>query len=880
VRTSDLRKLFLDFFRSKEHYIEPSASLVPPPDDKSLLLINAGMAPLKPYFLGLGTPPSTRIASCQRCLRTNDIDEVGRTPRHLTCFEMLGNFSFGDYFKKEIIVWSWEFVREWLKIPEDRLRVSVHEKDDEAYGLWEKEVGVRRDWIYRLGDNDNFWFMAETGPCGPDSEIFYDLGEELGPDRTPETGGDRWVEIWNLVFTQFDRQSDGTLKPLPKKNVDTGMGLERTAMALQGETSVFETDLFKPIIDIFRELTPKEILDGKSYTRGGVNSFYVVSDHSRAVFMLIADGVFPGNEGRGYVLRRLLRRALVHLRRLGQHEGGLLKAFPIVLDMWGSVYPNLVERREHIERLVTVEEENFLRTLDAGVARLESAIEAQKGGSMLPGEVAFEMFDTYGVPLDVTVEMAQAHSIDVDQDGFHRALDKARHKARSARKHKVTGSATAKGVASGKEKVTYKTEFIGYNTLRETSEFLQYNTEENYVVTRRTPFYAEMGGQVGDTGKLLFDGGEFTVIDTRQVGQMTIQIIDPQKTIGDPSKLKPGDPVEAHVDSDRRKAIKRAHTATHLLHAALRAVLGDHVQQAGSVVEPDRLRFDFSHYQPVSKDELRKIEDHANERVFAEHPVFYKTVPIDEARKAGAMALFGEKYGDEVRMVWVGGRETEPVKGQVESTELCGGTHVDNTGVIGMIRIISEESVASGVRRIEAVTGRRAYEEARKGSETLESISTSLHLPIRDLQRGIEKLTDQVKKLEKEKKDLENRLVSGQTAAQAEELTIGKVRAVIFPPQELPADAVAKMLDDKAETDGAVVAFAVTEYDGKGTLLVRCSDGAVKAGFKAGELIKKAAEAMGGRGGGKPTFARGGVDASKYNQGRDAFVKAVREIAG
>jgi len=793
---------------------------------------------------------------------------------------MLGNFSFGDYFKREIIVWSWEFVRDWLKIPENRLRVSVHEKDDEAYGIWEKEVGVRPDWIYRLGDDDNFWFMAETGPCGPDSEIFYDLGEQFGDDQTPETGGDRWVEIWNLVFTQFDRQPDGTLQPLPKKNVDTGMGLERTAMALQGISSVFEADCFKPIIDIFRGRTPAEIIQNQSHIRAGLNSFYVVSDHSRAVFMLIADGVFPGNEGRGYVLRRLLRRALVHLRRLGQHDGGLLNAFPAVLDLWGDVYPNLVERSGHIQKLVGVEEENFLRTLDSGISRLESAIESIKNGSLLPGEVAFEMFDTYGVPLDVTIEMAEAHSIKVDREGFNKLLDEARIKARSARKHEATIDAKVKFNVEIKAKVIRKTEFAGCNTLRNTTEFLEYNPEENYVVIKNTPFYAERGGQVGDTGKLKFNGGEFTVIDTRQVGQMTIHIIDPEKTIGDPSKLEFRDPIEAIVDIDRRKAIQRAHTATHLLHAALRAVLGDHVQQAGSVVEPDRLRFDFSHYQPLSKDEIRKIEDYANERVFAEHPVHHKVVPIDEARKAGAMALFGEKYGDEVRMVWVGGRETQPVIGQVESTELCGGTHVDNTGVIGMIKIVSEESVASGVRRIEAVTGRRAYQEVCREKEILGEVSSVLNVPVPNLHRGAQKLTEHLKKLEKEKKDLENQLVHGKKSADTEELTIGVITAVIFPAQSLPPDAVAKMLDDRAETEKAVVAFAVTEYDGKGTAMVRCSDAAVKAGYKAGEIIAKIAVAMGGKGGGKPTFARGGVDSSLFNKGREAFEMEIKRISG
>ena len=873
--TSTLRSLFIDFFRSKDHHIEPSASLVPPAGDKSLLLINAGMAPLKQFFTGLAEPPSTRIASCQRCLRTKDIDEVGRTPRHLTLFEMLGNFSFGDYFKQEIIVWSWEFVREWLKIPEGRLRVSVHEKDDEAYRIWEKEIGVRRDWIYRLGDEDNFWFMADTGPCGPDSEIFYDIGEELGPDTTPATGGDRWVEIWNLVFTQFDRQADGTLKPLPKKNVDTGMGLERTAMALQGKYSVFEADCFAPIIDVFRSDTPREILDDQAYIKAGVNSLYVVADHVRAVAMLIADAVYPGNEGRGYVLRRLLRRSLVHMRRLGQHEGGLLKAYPIVLDLLGEEYPLLVERREQIEKLVMVEEDNFLRTLDAGIARLEAAIQSLQGEIELPGEVAFEMFDTYGVPLDVTIEMAQAHGMEVSEKGFQIALEATRRRSREITEELLeAGQEAIHAVHSAS-----KTEFTGYDTLRETSMVVEYNPEHGFVVLDRTPFYAEMGGQAADTGRLRFKDGEFKVVDTQYVGNAVVHKIDPDSIQGDPSKLKFRDPIEAIVDADRRRAIRRAHTATHLLHAALRHVLGTHVQQAGSVVEPDRLRFDFSHYQPLTREETRKVEDWANERVFGELDVHCKVIPYNEAIDAGAIALFGEKYGDEVRMVWVGGQESLPSPGQAETTELCGGTHVDNTGVIGLIKIVGEESVASGVRRIEAVTGRRAYEFAQREDEILKGLADSMRLPVADLQRGVAKLGESVKHLEKEKRQLEQRLISGQTAAASEEHSFGDITAVIFPPQMLDPAAAGRLLDKTVERGTAVVAFAVTEYDEKGTLLIRCSDSAVRSGCNAGRILKSVAPAMNGQGGGKPTFARGGVDPSMFEQGKSAFKKVLEDLA-
>ena len=867
--TATLRRLFIDFFRTKDHLIEPSASLVPPPDDKSLLLINAGMAPLKPYFLGISEPPSTRIASVQRCLRTNDIDEVGRTPRHLTCFEMLGNFSFGDYFKKEIIVWSWEFVREWLKIPEEKLRVSIHYTDDEAREFWRKEIGIRPDWIYELGDEDNFWFMAETGPCGPDTEIHYDLGEDLGPDTTPATGGDRWVELWNLVFTQFDRQPDGSRIPLPKKNVDTGMGLERTAMALQGKRSVFEADCFLPIIQVFRDATPKDILDEERYIKAGINSLYVVADHARAVTMLIADGIYPSNEGRGYILRRLLRRALVHLRRLGQPEGGLLKAFPAVLDFWGDVYPHIVERKQHIEKLITVEEENFLRTLDAGIARLENAIESLGDEKIIPGEVAFEMFDTYGVPLDVTIEMAQAHGMEVDEPEFRKALEEARDRSRRAE------VSWAEFEVSNAAKSTAASEFAGYEKDAMKAALVEFDPVHNFVVLDKTPFYAEKGGQIGDKGIIKFKGGQFEVIDTQYVGDVIVHKTDPAKTVGNPSKLKPGAKVEARVDMDRRRAIRRAHTATHLLHAALRVVLGDHVHQAGSVVEPDRLRFDFSHYQPVSRDEMRRIEDWANERVFAELDVACKVVPIADARRAGAMALFGEKYGEQVRMVSVGaGKKSEEEK--AESIELCGGTHVDNTGVIGLIKIVSEESVASGVRRIEAVTGRRAYELARDAGGLLESISELLKLPVNDLERGIIRLKDNIKHLEREKKDLEQRLVSGRAAkVGVEEKVIGQVTAIMFEGQSLSPDAVGNMLDGAVSDEKPMVAFAVTEYDGKGTLLVRCSEAAVKKGCVAGEIVREVAQAMGGRGGGKPGFARGGVDASKYEAGKAAFVKAL-----
>ncbi|MCX6647160.1 MAG: alanine--tRNA ligase [bacterium] len=872
VKTNELRSLFLDFFKSKDHLIEPSASLVPSADDKSLLLINAGMAPLKPYFQGIKTPPSTRIASCQRCLRTNDIDEVGRTPRHLTMFEMLGNFSFGDYFKREIITWSWEFVTEWLKIPVDKLRVSIHESDDEAGEIWEKEIGIRPDWIFRLGDEDNFWFMAETGPCGPDSEIFYDIGEYLGPDQTPATGGDRWVEIWNLVFTQFDKQSDGTLIPLPKKNVDTGMGLERTAMALQGKSSVFEADMFKPIIDVFREDTPKEILDSKKYISAGVNSLYVVSDHIRAVSMLLADGVYPGNEGRGYILRRLLRRALVHLRRLGQHESGLMKAFPVVLDQLGDTYPLLIERKDHIGKLIKHEEENFLKTLDAGVARFENASENLGGFiKLLPGEVAFEMFDTYGVPLDVTIEMAQARGMEVDEKGFQVALEAARQRSREVTGEMLDADSTARHAV----KTTGETEFIGYEVDRETSSLIDFNPEHNFVVIDRTPFYAEKGGQIGDRGILRFDGGEFTIIDTQYVGNVVVHKIDPEKTIGDPSDLKPGDPIEACVDEDRRRGIKRAHTATHLLHAALREVLGKHVQQAGSVVEPDRFRFDFSHFQPLTDEETRKVEDWANERVFAQHEVNTREVPLAEAKEAGAMALFGEKYSATVRMVWVGGRETMPVPGQAQSTELCGGTHVNNTGVIGFIKIIAEESVASGVRRIEALTGRRSYEYMQNEQKILRNVCAEMNMPVIHIERGVQKHIESEKRLEREVKELERKLLSGQGTISAEDFTVSGLKFRIYPLQTLAPESVAKMLDKAVENDGIHAAFAVTDHEGKGTLMIRCSDDGLKAGLHAGNLVKDIAEKMNGRGGGRPSFARGGVDAVMYVNGAAAFKKIV-----
>jgi len=868
VKTSELRQLYIDFFKTKDHHIEPSASLVPPADDKSLLLINSGMAPLKPYFLGIKNPPSTRIASCQRCLRTNDIDEVGRTPRHLTMFEMLGNFSFGDYFKREIITWSWEFVREWLNIPVEKLRVSVFETDDEAYGVWEKEVGVRPDWIYRLGEEDNFWFMADTGPCGPDSEIFYDIGEELGKDQTPATGGDRWVEIWNLVFTQFDRQQDGTLLSLPKKNVDTGMGLERTAMALQGKSSVFEADCFKPIIDVFRSDTPSEILESGAYIKAGVNSLYVVSDHIRAVTMLIADGVYPGNEGRGYVLRRLLRRALVHMRRLGQHETGLLKAFPVVLDQLAPTYPHLLERRAHIEKLVKVEEENFLRTLEAGVSRLENAIENLGDGKILPGAVAFEMFDTYGVPLDVTIEMAQARGICVDENCFKTELENARERSRVATGELLGADQNARHAVQ----TTVKTGFVGYEKIRDTSPLVEINFEHNFVVLECTPFYAERGGQVGDIGTLRFSDGQFRVIDTQLVGETVVHKIDPELTEGDPHDIKLGDPIEAIVDPDRRRGIRRAHTATHLMQAALRQVLGNHVRQAGSVVEPDRFRFDFSHFQPVTDWEIRMLENWVNERIFEEHNVYTKEIPYEEAVEKGAIALFGEKYDKNVRMVWVGGRDTEPVSGITRSIELCGGTHVNNTGVIGQVVIIREESVASGVRRIEVVTGRRSYQQAVKEDELLHDVAKIVNMPIDHLVPGITKLTENLKFLERENKNLENKLISGGSAGGSEDLEVGKLKVRIYPLQGISADGVGKMLDSAVEKDGIDIVFAVSGQDGKGTLLIRCSDTAIEAGFKAGDLVKEIAPSMDGRGGGKPSFAKGGVDVSKFDAGKKAFV--------
>ncbi len=858
---NELREMFLRFFETKNHLRLPSFSLIPQ-NDASLLLINSGMAPMKPWFTGEQEPPRHRVCTCQKCIRTGDIENIGHTARHGTYFEMLGNFSFGDYFKKDAIPWAWEFLTspEWVGLEPDRLYPSVFEgndttpADDEAWRIWHENIGIPADRIFKFGKEDNFWEHG-SGPCGPCSEIYYDRGPEWGCGKPTCTVGcdcDRYVEVWNIVFSQFDNDGEGHYTELKQKNIDTGMGLERLACVSQNAASLFDVDTVMNITRKVSEITGAHY--GESHEKDV--SLRVITDHIRSSVFMICDGVLPSNEGRGYVLRRLLRRAARHGKLLGVNEPFLYTVCETVIHENEGHYPELRERQSYITKIIRVEEENFAKTIDGGIRIFNDMLAGHqaKGEKTFSGADAFKLYDTYGFPIDLTIEMVEEQGMQVDQKEFHAQMEEQRQRARKARE--ALGDLGWAGVEFGKD--VPETVFDGYaNDTIEGAKVVALVVEneqaeevmpgvEAIVVLDRTPFYAEMGGQVADHGVITGEGVSFTVTDVQKnkggkymhYGKVTQGI------------LKLGDTVTASIDVERRAAIRRAHSATHLLDRALRDVLGDHVHQAGSLVEPDRLRFDFTHFSAMTAGELAKVSAAVNEAILAGYDVVTDELPIEEAKQRGAIALFGEKYGDVVRVVDMG---------HGYSVEFCGGTHLDNTAKAGVFHISSEFSVASGVRRIEATTGRVSLDVMNQNQKMLFEAAAALKTKPSELREKAESTMGEIKRLNQ----LVEKFKAREAAGETERILFGghgvgglKVLTATVPDADVAR--LRQMGDILRDKEPTVVAMLATVKEGKITLLAVCGKEAVAKGVKAGDIIKAIAPICGGKGGGKPDSAMGG----------------------
>jgi alanyl-tRNA synthetase len=849
MTSNELRQAFLDFFHERGHEIVPSSPLVPG-NDPTLLFTNAGMVQFKDVFLGDEKRSYKRAVTSQRCVRAggkhNDLENVGYTTRHHTFFEMLGNFSFGDYFKEDAIKLAWEFLTETLGLPPEKLWVTVFEDDDEAADIWLKTMKVDPKRFARMGEKDNFWAMGDTGPCGPCSEIFYDHGPEVagGPPGSKDEDGDRYVEIWNLVFMQFDRSADGTMTPLPKPSVDTGMGLERMAAVMQGVHSNYEIDLFANLLEAAAKAVGVE--------NDGSSSLNVIVDHIRACAFLIVDGVLPGNEGRGYVLRRIIRRAIRHGKKLGMDDTFFYKLVGPLCEEMGDAYPELEKARAHVEKVLQQEERRFAETLDQGMEILESAI-AKLKGKKLPGDIVFRLYDTYGFPVDLTADIARERDLTVDQDGFEKQMEEQRKRARAASSFKAEvprGALELVGKTPGVE-----SNFSGYENIEEGSAVISIvkseksvdsikENDEALVVLGSSPFYAESGGQIGDTGVLESDTGSFLVSDTQKSDKAIVHIGKMQS-----GKLSKGDQVTAKVDGKRRAAIVLNHSATHLMHAALRKVLGEHVQQKGSLVAPDRLRFDFSHYEPVTLVELQQIEDIVNEQIRRNTPADIKHMGYDDAVASGAIALFGEKYEDEVRVLNFG---------DGFSVELCGGTHVSSTGDIGVFKITSEGGVAAGIRRIEAVTGAGAMRWIDANQQSLDQAAGLLKTPRDQVAAKVEQLLRRVKALEKELASTKQQLLTGGASDVTEGVTeVDGIKVLATRMDGADAKTLRDAVDRfKDKLQSAVVVLGSVE-NGK----VRLAAGVTKNNtdrIRAGDVIKPVAEQVGGKGGGRPDFAQAG----------------------
>ena len=848
---NELREMFLSYFESKDHLRLPSFSLVPQ-NDKSILLINAGMTPMKPWFKGEEEPPRRRVCTCQKCIRTGDIDNVGHTARHGTYFEMLGNFSFGDYFKHEAIAWSWEFLTKVVGLEEDRLYPSVYMDDDEAFDIWNKEIGIPKEKIFRFGKADNFWEHG-SGPCGPCSEIYYDRGEKFGcgkPDCTVGCDCDRYIEIWNNVFSQFDNDGHNNYTELKQKNIDTGMGLERLAVVCQDVNSLFDVDTVMNITNKVSQLTGA--FYGQSEKRDV--SLRVITDHIRAATFMICDGILPSNEGRGYVLRRLLRRAARHGKLLGVNDPFLYQVVDTVIHENECQYADLREKQTYITKVIRTEEESFARTIDGGMRIFsEMLTEHQaKGETVFSGADAFKLYDTFGFPIDLTAEMAADEGLTVDEEAFRKLMQEQKERAREARK--ALGDLGWAGVEFGKE--VPSTEFVGYDltACNATVVALVCDDElcgqmeagsDGIVVLDKTPFYAEMGGQVGDHGVITAKGMTFTVTDVQKnKGGKFMHYGHVAEGV-----VKVGDTVQPAIDVQRRKAICRAHSTTHLLDAALKKVLGDHVHQAGSLVEPDRLRFDFTHFEAITPEQVHQIEWLVNDAILEGYPVVTEVLPIEEAKKKGAVAMFGEKYGETVRVVEMG----------EFSMELCGGTHLDNTAKAGPFRIKSESSVASGVRRMEATTGRLSLEGMEKSRGVLSKAAQFFKAAPSELLERLEQQAGEMKQLRQSLEKFKSEASLGEAKQfLAAAKTVKGLHVLTGTRHGLDANAMRKMGDFLRDKDPAVVGVLASIAEDKITFLAVCGKTAVEKGVKAGDLVKLVSGICGGKGGGKPDSAMGG----------------------
>ena len=874
---NELRDTFTGFFEEKGHLKMESFPLVPK-NDNSLLLINAGMAPLKPYFTGLQKPPRTRVTTCQKCIRTGDIENVGKTSRHGTFFEMLGNFSFGDYFKDDIIPWSWEFVTEVLKLPKEKLYVTIYLEDDEAYDIWTSKTDIDPNRIFRLGKDDNFWEVGTVGPCGPCTEIHFDRGEGLAPvinvdEFVAASDADRIVEFWNLVFIQFNKEEDGSYSPLKNKNIDTGMGLERIATIMQGVDNIFEIDTVKNILNKVSSLS------GVEYGKDSNSdiSLRIVTDHVKAVTMLISDGVQPSNEGRGYVLRRLLRRAARHGRLLGIKGLFLKEVVDAVVENYGGNYPVLVENKDYITKIITLEEERFNETIDSGMNILNGYIEeleAEKS-KVLSGEKAFKLYDTYGFPIELTEEILEEKGMSVDNDEFKKEMEAQRERARSARGE--TSYMGSEETPINKIKADVETEFVGYGSTEGKGNILVLATDDafvdelksgdkGYIVIDKTVFYPEMGGQIGDKGIIEGRNGKAYVVNTKKnVSGKIIHYVEVKE-----GSFSAGEEVNLFVEKQRRSFIAKNHTATHMLQAALKEIVGSHVHQSGSYVDNERLRFDFTHFQALSSEELQKVEDLVNEKIMEVANVETNLMTIEEAKESGATALFDEKYGDKVRVVAAG----------EFSKELCGGTHVSNVGEIGLFKIVAETGVAAGIRRIEAVTGIQAIKFMEDKQRLLRDACAGLKCTEKDILKKISSQNAELKEKDKEISELKSKLTLG---AEDDILNSAKdingVKAVAYALEDVDGNALRDLADKIRNKMGSGVVVLVSKMNDKVNLVAMSTKDVLDKGVHCGKIIKEVAAVVGGGGGGRPDMAQaGGKNPEKINEAVENAYEIIEKL--
>ncbi|WP_234121058.1 alanine--tRNA ligase [Clostridium hydrogenum] len=872
---NEIREAYLEFFESKGHLRLPSFSLIPN-NDKSLLLINAGMAPLKPYFTGLQVPPRKRVTTCQKCVRTGDIENIGKTARHATFFEMLGNFSFGDYFKEEVIPWAWEFITQVMELPKDRLYVTIYLDDDEAFKIWTEKAGVDPKRIFRLGKEDNFWEHG-AGPCGPCSEIHFDRegGKQVESieEFVEAQDSDRIIEFWNLVFTQFDKDEQGNYNKLSNPNIDTGMGLERMATIMQGTESIFQVDTMKNILSEVSKVA------NAKYGENHENdiSLRIIADHVRSVTFMISDGILPSNEGRGYVLRRLLRRAARHGKTLGIENTFLCDICEIVIRDSKGAYPELEEKKDYIKKVIRLEEERFAQTIDSGMQILKEYMDEMQAQNknILDGSKAFKLYDTYGFPIELTEEILEEKGMDVDKENFHAEMELQRKRAREAREE---SNYMGKDInAVDKIPADIETSFDGYDSLSITSEVELIVKEENFVneitegdkaavVVPKTPFYAEMGGQIGDTGRIIAQNGEAKVVDCKKnISGKVIHFVEVTK-----GSIAKGEKVTLEVDAARRKNIAKNHTATHMLQAALKSVVGDHVHQSGSYVDQDKLRFDFTHFTAVTADELKKVERIVNEKIMEIYNVNTDVMSLEEAKKSGAMALFDDKYGDKVRVVSVGDF----------SQELCGGTHVKNSGEIGLFKIVSESGVAAGIRRIEAVTGSAAIKFVEEKENLIKTIENEFKWSEKDIISKINHQFSELKEKEKEIAELKAKLAGG---AEDDILnSVSEVNGVKYAAafvKGVDANSLRELCDKIRNKIGEGVVVLGSDYDSKVQLVAMASKEVVTKGVHCGKIVKEVASICGGNGGGRPDMAQaGGKDVEKIENALKEVKKVLEKL--